>query len=62
LEDNACGSSTPFEGTAPADRPHAYKDCGENYYYNSNEKSLMASDAATDRWYQGQADWDYENG
>jgi len=51
-----------FVGTSSADRPHAYKDCGENYFYNSNKETLIATDAATDRWYQGNLYWDYKNG
>jgi len=53
-------SSCPaFIGTQPKDRPHAYKDCGENYYKNSDRETLMATDSATTTWYAGLIDWNF---
>lgn len=51
-----------FVGTQPVDRPNAYKDCGETYFYNAIRETLMATDAATDSWYEGRLNWDFKNG
>lgn len=55
------GHST-WKGTDPKKRPHKYKDCAENVYYNSNSGTLLSTDAATNEWYGGNNQWDYDNG
>jgi hypothetical protein len=48
LAEKACGG-TEFEGTESykAERGYKYEDCGENWYYEANEESLIETDAAT---------------
>jgi uncharacterized protein YkwD len=48
LASKACGG-VGFSGTESykAERGYKYENCGENWYYEANEESLIENDAAT---------------
>jgi uncharacterized protein YkwD len=60
----SCSGSGTFKGTTKHERPYKYQDCGENYYADPNlvTDDLMSTDAATQKWLDGQSYWDYDKG
>lgn len=54
-----------FKGTIVRDAKSPFKDCGENIYEQADAKGkpdIHSTNVATDKWYAGEADYDYKKG